>query len=180
MAAPVIVHIRRGKSLRLGLALLPIVLFCLMFFALVVSGTTGSSWVAAVSLACGVLVGALATFHIGIALRQPVALRMDFHGISGFYVTPATWDEIAKIGTFGDHNNSRFLGFALHDPIAFRDRQTPWHRFKSWSTGRSYGYHIVIPELILRNAKVDDLRTQALMFHSAATAADPLHRHHQP
>ena len=167
MVKPVIVQIKRGKSIMLGALIVPIVLFGLLYFAIAVFDDDISGWLAATSLFVTLFFAALAVYFIGIALRQPVALRLDENGISGFYVTPATWDEIASVGTFEDTNRYKFLGFALHDPIAFRDRQTPWGRLRSWSTGRGFGYHIVVQELILKEAKVADLAERAETFHAA-------------
>ncbi|MFC6636553.1 hypothetical protein [Sulfitobacter sediminilitoris] len=82
----------------------------------------------------GLVAGGLAVFlffawfaftFLALARRRPVALRMDEKGISGYYVDPATWDEIKDVRAFIAGKGHRFLGFELKDPATFRDRQTP-------------------------------------------------------
>lgn len=107
-------------------------------------------------------------YFIGVALKSPIALRMDARGISGFYADPTTWAEIARIESFANDKGHMFLGFTLHDHIAFRDRQTPWRRWKSHAYGRGTGHHIIVPEALLQDATAKDLAHSARALHAAS------------
>ncbi len=113
------------------------------------------------AILCLMIFGALAVWMLGIAIKRPVALRMDRHGISGFYADPATWDEIEKINVVADNKGNLCLGFALCDPVGFRDRQTPWRRFSYWSNNRGYGHHVMVPPVALSKGQAENLVTQA-------------------
>lgn len=150
---------------------------CLAFllFGLLALGDAGHFMIW-LSLIGAIAFGWPALHCFGLALRKPVALRMDAKGISGYYITPALWDEIAEIGTYSQtagalrHSGEtvRFLGFRLHDPVGFRDQQTAWERLRSWSSGRGVGYHLVIPGTALDNDNLDALAAQAEVFMAEA------------
>lgn len=167
---PVVVQIKPGTSIALGFVFLPFALFGVIYGGLTLIWF-GPSIHMVLGLPCTAVFGALSAYFFGIALRKPVALRMDQNGISGFYAEPTSWAEIRAIGVFTTDKEKTFLGITLHDPIAFRDRQTPLRRLKSWSSGRSSGYHILIPEMILQDATARDLALRAKALHAAATAA---------
>lgn len=164
---PVIIRINRAKAVLLASLLIPIALLGAAFFIFavtVVANFRGLTWAA---FALAAISGAGAVFYFGLAARHPVALRMDVHGISGYYIAPVTWNEIAATGVFHDSKGNAFLGFALHDPIAFRERQTAWGRFKSWSMGRSAGFHLGVPAVVLKDANLTDLVQQADTLRAA-------------
>jgi hypothetical protein len=167
MAEPVIVKINRRRAILLGALILPIALVGLIFLWLAIFIAESFNWPAFLALLLTICCGAVSLFFFGIAYRMPVALRMDAQGISGFYADPATWQEISDSAAFSGNKGHLFLGFALHNPVGFRDRQTAWQRLKSWSSGRGYGYHIVVPEVILKDATVEDLATKAKVLHAA-------------
>lgn len=121
-------------------------------------------WIAATGL---LLFGVLAVRLLGIAFSRPIALRMDQNGISGYYADPATWREIDQIDLVTDSKGNVSLGFALNDPVGFRDRQTPWRRFLYWSNGRSHGHHVVIPHLALKNGQAEQLVDHARRLKAA-------------
>ncbi|MEP5732136.1 MAG: hypothetical protein ABJL67_22505 [Sulfitobacter sp.] len=152
--------------------MVPFALLGLAFLFLSIVQAAVFGWVSVLALGISIVFGGSAAFFFGIAWRRPVALRLDRHGISGFYTPPATWDEITDIGIFKDTNHNRFLGFALRDPIGFRDRQTAWGRLKSHFSNRSFGYHIIVPDIILQDADVETIAEQAKAFHTAATDAE--------
>lgn len=163
MPAPVLVHLN-GKR-------------CVMFaavygtFAAVMGGLIALPIM--VGIFDGLVAGGLAVFlffawfaftFLALARSRPVALRMDEKGISGYYVDPATWDEIKDVRAFIAGKGHRFLGFELKDPATFRDRQTPWRRYRSWSLGRQNGVHQVVPEMVLAAVTVEELAKTARQF----------------
>jgi hypothetical protein len=164
---PVIVRIRRGKAALHGGIFATIALASLAICLLLASVGTPDLWLLFTGLCVTSGFAGFALLFLGIALRNPVALRMDPQGISGFYCDPATWDEITDIGLVIGQKHHRFLGFTLRDPIGFRDRQSPWRRFASWSSGRASGHHIIVPELLLHDTRVDDLVAKARDLHAA-------------
>ena len=172
MTPPILVPIRRSRSLMIAGSFAVLAAFCLGFFGLVLTRDAPIDALPFVTFAVGAGCAALAFYFAGVALRAPMALRMDQNGISGYYAEPAEWREIKDIGVITGQKGHRFLGFALHDPIAFRDRQTAWRRLTSWSNGRSTGHHIVIPELILKDRSVDDLAAEANALHKGAVHGD--------
>lgn len=166
MSDPVIVHIRTRKSFWMGVLFSVFGLQWSLLFGAFMWLSSEISFGLFLAFAPGPLSGLMGLWFLGIALKSPVALRMDAHGISGFYADPATWDEITTIGTFTDANRNRFVGFAVQDPIALRDRQTAWGRLKSHASGRHYGYHIAVPERLLKGSDVEALATQAKALHA--------------
>ncbi len=179
MTEPVLIRIGRARLgwLSAGLALLT--LWCLGFSALVLSLDSIDGTLLFIGLLCAVGFGWLALFCGGVALSSPVALRMDQHGISGFYTEPVSWHEISGIGiavtevnVHRNFRNQRHLGFALHDPVGFRDRQSAWRRLTSWLSGRTSGYHITVPELVIKGIALEELLEQARAMHAQATASD--------
>lgn len=172
MTPPILVPTRRSRSLMIAGSFAVLAVFCLGFFGLALTRAAPLDALPFVTFAVGAGCAALTFYFVGVALRAPMALRMDQNGISGYYAEPAEWAEIKDIGVITGQKGHRFLGFALHDPIAFRDRQTAWRRLTSWSSGRSSGYHIVIPELILKDRSVDDLAAEANALRKAAVHGD--------
>ena len=151
---------------------LGVAFFCVFLSFFAFYGTSfdeGLPFQSKLSIATTLLFAPAAMFLIGMAIHNPLALRMDKDGISGFYTSPAKWSEIESIKLINGTRNTKSLGFALEDPIGFRDRQTPFQRFTSWMNGRSTGYHISIPETVLKNTNVAELLDQAKRFHAAQT-----------
>lgn len=135
------------------------------------SGIAHTGEIVFMSVICAIVAvmsASSAVLLIGMAIRQPTALRMDAKGISGFYMAPAHWSEISKVGIRVGSKRKKSLGFTLHDHISFRDRQTAFQRFLSWLNGVNSGYHLVVPGAILKGADVDDLARQAQTFLIAA------------
>ena len=165
---PVIVRVNAGKATFMGVLYgLMILLFGLPFMLMALVGAPFGSWMGMAVMIVAVF-GLLATLNLGLALRKPVALRMDETGISGWYSAPATWAEIAQISVLDGSKGAKLLAFALHDPIAFRDRQSPWQRLTSAMNGRSNGHHIVISEMLLDGMRAADLLPLAHTRHAAA------------
>ena len=161
--APVLVRINRRRCLLLGgvQGAVALLLVALLAFPLAVGIF---DWLIAAGLATAAVFGWFALYFFGLAARNPVALRMDDHGISGFYTEPATWGDISSVAVVSDSRNSRYLGFVLADPEAFRARQGPWRRFKFWSSYKGAGAHILIPEMVLADADMEGLAATASGF----------------
>ena len=143
-------------------------LFCLAFAALIV--WSGSEFGTAFWIFLGSLVffGLPSFRFLGVAIKRPVAFRIDKNGISGYYADPATWREIADINVVTDGKGRASVGFALIDPVGFRDKQTPWRRFTYWSNGRGLGHHVIISHLLLGRGQAMKLADQARAFKAAA------------
>ena len=165
---PVIVQIRPGKALFLGvLSGFVGLMFFGLFMFLWIFGTTEQGMVFLGGLT-GLAILGYAVHHLGIAIRKPVALRMDAHGISGYFAEPSVWPEIMEIETFSGSKGARYLGFAFLNPDIIRDRQSFARRLYNWSHRFTYNYQIVVPETLLRDADVDTLAAAARAFHRAA------------
>lgn len=168
MAEVVIVRMNRRRCVLLGIAHAVLALVFLGLVALPLANGLFDGLVAAGLLTAGVF-GWFALHFLALAARNPVALRLDDKGISGFYADPATWDDIKSVFAFEGSKRRRFLGVELLDPVAFRDRQTAFRRFLSSLHGATQGAHLVVPEQVLDGATADAL---------AKTAAQFLARHH--
>ncbi|KIN75065.1 hypothetical protein Z945_2964 [Sulfitobacter noctilucae] len=169
MTDTIIVQIRPRRAMAIGVCTgLVAAIWLMICFWLFVFHANGLTWAGFLSTLVGAVFAGLACLNIGIAFKKPAALRMDAHGISGFYADPATWHEIEKIDTITDAKGRRFLGFGLLDAVAFRDHQTPWRRFVCWANGRHSGLHIIISEALLRDATAEGLAAQAKRLHQQA------------
>jgi hypothetical protein len=152
----------------LGGALIFCTLFCLFFSGLLLwtdpkFGT--AFWLTVTGL---VFFGLPGLWCLGVAIKRPVALRMDKTGISGFFTDPVTWGEIDQINVVRSHKGQLMLGFALNDPISFRDTQTPWRRYRYWANGRSFGHQVILPHLTLKNGQAAKLVVAARDLKAAS------------
>lgn len=84
----------------------------------------------------------LAVYALGIAWARPVGLRIDQHGLSGYYVASLTWDEIKSVEALGLYRGHG-IGLTLKDPQQFVARQSVWGRVRYALRRRPYD--IVIP-----------------------------------
>ena len=167
---PVIVELRTGNAKFLGI---------LAGSCGTVLLVVGLFWAASGALAGdGVFLGGLvvivilsfAAFYLGLAIRKPVALRMDAHGISGYFAEPSVWPEIMTIESWESAKGRRYLGFAFLNPDIIHSRQSRWRRFCNWSRNPNFGdrFQIVIPEALLMDGGVEHLAAQARAFHRMA------------
>ncbi len=165
---PIKVKLRPVPYYIVGGGLLFFTIICLLVSGMVAwVGDFGTAfWVA---FGTSVSFGLPSFWFLGIAIKRPIALRMDENGISGFYADPATWDEIEQINVARDHKGRPMVGFALHDPIGFRDRQTPWRRYKYWANGRAFGHHVILPHMTLKNGEAAKLVVVARDLKAAAS-----------
>lgn len=164
------VHIRRGKLLATGIVA-GLFAAAMTAYGWYILSITGSLHFLAVLCAIMALLCAFYTVYaVGLSLKNPIALRMDRDGVSGFYTAPAKWREIEKISVFTGSKGHKFLGFTLKDSFGFRARQTAFQRFRSWDAFNGTGAHIVVPASVLRNIEVEDLLTQAKTFHLSTHA----------
>lgn len=180
MAEPVIVRINRRRSALIGTGCAALGVVSLGFMALCLAAGRPDGTLIALSLLCAGAFLWLGVHFIGIAWRNPVALRLDAKGISGYYTPPAEWSEIKTVRRIIqtiDHNSAQGIllrqrvevqqmGFEFHDPIAMRDRQTAWQRLASWSNGRANGVHVVVPEAVLKGVTVAELLPKAQALHA--------------
>jgi len=164
----VVVEIRTGKAVFLGL----LSGFCAAWFLqssvtlFLADGAERQPLILSLFVFC--FTAAAAAHYLGVAVRKPVALRMDVHGISGYYAEPATWPEIMSIDAFKGTKGRKYLGFAFLNPDTIRKRQSALSKLLNWSKNPSYTYQIVVPEEILRDADVEGLAARARAFQRAA------------
>lgn len=166
MSAEILVRINRRRCVLLGIAQAAM---CLLIIAMLVFPLFIGifDWLILLGLAGSAMFGWFALYFFGLARKNPIALRMDKQGISGFYADPASWAEIKSAFAYVGHKHHRFLGFELHDPVAFRDRQSPWRRYLSWGNGRHHNAHLVVPQIVLADTTVNELAEQAQQFLAA-------------
>ena len=110
---------------------------------------------------------------IGIAVRRPTALRMDEVGISGYYVKPLEWSQIAEISIHKDYPNNGFvyllrIGIKLADPDAFMKGQTLWQRLNMRHLARKSGFHITIRPILEQEVSFAGIVRQANILQAAA------------
>ena len=165
---PILIPIRATHALILGI----LSGFC----GLMLTGTVLTlGWIGARSgpgflagLCAGLGVLAYAVHSIGVSIRKPVALRMDAHGISGYYATPSRWIEIMQIETFSGRKGRRYLGFAFLNPDMVAARQSWFLRALTWADNPRGRYQIVIPEAVLTGTDVEQVAFHARALQSAA------------
>lgn len=166
---PVIVELRTGKALFLGI-LASICTLVLAGFYIPLTVAEALDGQIVFFGGCVVLaVAAFAAYYLGLAIRKPVALRMDSHGISGFYAEPAVWPEIMEVAALDGHKGARYLCFAFLNPDTIRNRQSAWSKFSNWSRGPfGYRYQIVISQELLLDRDVESLAIIARAFQRDA------------
>lgn len=171
MADPVLLRINKrwtmilcGCAVLLGFYLLALVALPLWFGIF--------HWLVFAGLALGLYMMWLALFYAGITRQDPVALRMDESGISGFFVPATNWREIKRITHYKDQKHNVYLGFEMNDPAALHARQTAWQRFKTWQLRRQ-NVQISVPLSLLQVTSPDDLIARADALKSAAKLNDP-------
>ena len=172
----VIVQLRTGKAFTFGSMTVFCILTLLGFGILVAAAGRLDGQTIFIGGSILLLLAICAAYYFGLAIRKPVALRMDANGISGYYAEPAVWSEIMEIATFETSKGARYLGFAFLNPETIRNRQSAWRKFSNWarnpfqnkSRNAHYHYQIVISQELLLERDVESLATIARAFHRAA------------
>ncbi|WP_415919645.1 hypothetical protein [Tateyamaria sp. SN6-1] len=120
-------------------------------------------------LVIGLLLTGLGLLNLGIARGRPVALRIDRHGMSGYYVPTLNWTDILRFGRTAP--GSQTLAIELFDRAEVRRRQTSlmWRFNLRLPLGGNW--HIVVPGEVLEH-DLDRIVATAKRFHSAAMARD--------
>ncbi len=84
---------------------------------------------------CGlVLFGGLAMYGIGLALARPVGLRLDEHGILGFFAPSLPWQEIAGLEKMSFYQGEGVI-IHLKDKRSFLAAQSTFGRIRHVLTG---------------------------------------------
>lgn len=121
-------------------------------------------WLLVLAVVLGLLLAGLGVMNLMIARSRPVALRIDRHGVSGYYVPPLAWAEISRIDRTAPGANT--LGIALQDRDEVRRRQrSPWTRF-NLSLPLQGGWHLLVPGEVLE-ADLDEVVRVARAFQAA-------------
>lgn len=106
---------------------------------------------------CGMLgFGAFAAFGLGVAWRNPIGLRLDQHGISGYYCKPIRWDEIAEIGPTSI-GHTRLIGVKLTNTEDYTARLSPFAQVMRWGQPGGFDATIGIAHLKVPSTEVMDL-----------------------
>ena len=165
----IIVHMRTGKAMLIGC----MAAFCtlvLLGFGILIAASGKMEGQTVFLGSCVLLaLGGSAAYYIGLAIRKPVALRMDAIGISGYFAEPAVWPEIMEIATFEGSKGARYLGFAFLNAETIRNRQSAWSKFNNWARNPfGYRYQIVISQELLLDRDVETLAMLARTFQRDA------------
>ena len=87
--------------------------------------------------------GALSAYLAGVALFTPHGLRLDAHGLSGYYApAPLEWSDIADIDLVRS-GKTMVIGLRLHDRDAYWSRLTLGQRL--FRLGQPSPFHASIP-----------------------------------
>ncbi|MEH6646622.1 hypothetical protein [Sulfitobacter sp.] len=120
----------------------------------------------------------ISIYLFGIAIRQPIALRMDEDGISGYYAPPLTWSQIADFGVYRDRSEGTFIpttyiGIRVARTGALYAAQTPRQRSTTASLFRKSDYHILIPQIMLKDFSAGRVVSAAKALQVFSKKADP-------
>lgn len=103
--------------------------FILRGYLLVTVETARSALFADLMLAFGTLFfGGLAIYAIGLAWRKPVGLRLDAHGVSGYFAPSLQWEDIRAIPA---RSIKQRVLIDLKDPQSFWATQPLWTRINN-------------------------------------------------
>ncbi len=120
-------------------------------------------------LVIGVALLGLGLLNFAIARGQPVALRLDRDGLSGYYIPTLNWTEVLRVGR--TQPGRATLGIELFDKDAVRRRQrSPMMRF-NLRLKLGGNWHLVVPGDVL-DADLDAVAQTARAFHETAMERD--------
>ncbi|MEO0502710.1 MAG: hypothetical protein AAFZ14_05250 [Pseudomonadota bacterium] len=122
-------------------------------------------------LVIGLLLLYFGALSIGMARARPVALRIDRHGVSGYYVPALDWTDILRFDRKEARSTS--LGIELFNRADVRNRQRRLMWRFNLRLPLSGNWHIIVPGDVL-DAELDDIVATAQAFHSAAIARDQM------
>ena len=167
--APLVLHVRPGKIGRGGRASIVLGLLLIGVCTLVMVYGTFFPAFLYIFLALGVLLLVFGAMSLGMARGRPVGLRVDAHGVSGYYVPTLDWTEIVRIDR--TEPGSTMLGIELFDRIAVRARQRSVISRLNLSLPLSGNWHILVPGDVLE-ADLDAVIATARTLHTAAIDRD--------
>jgi len=106
-----------------------------------------------------ILIGSAAAFLGGvyllaIAIGRPVALRIDEQGLSGYYIPPVVWEDVARIGVWQQPSGEytlplTYVGIRMSNSGQLYRGQTPAGREATNKALRRSKYHVLIPQIML-------------------------------
>ena len=117
----------------------------------------------------GLLLVYFGALSIGMARARPVALRLDRHGVSGYYVPTLDWTDILRFDR--KEARSRSLGIELFDRAEVRNRQNRLMWQFNLRLPLSGNWHIIVPGEVL-DADLGDIVATAQAFQAAAISRD--------
>lgn len=168
MLQPIIVKASQTKALLCAVV-------CLLFAgaALIRVGLglpTGFGW--ALEPFCALFFGVSGIYLLGVAKFRPIALRMDQDGISGYYVPPLKWSEISEIDTYKEYVDggpiyTKHVGIRASRTTALFQGLSRRAYDKAIRLENRTGFHILIPQMILKDFDAGDVVFHAGLYQEA-------------
>lgn len=118
-----------------------------------------------------------ALYLLAIGFFRPIALRMDADGISGYHAPPVKWEDIDDIAVYVQETRRNpfditYAAFRLtHSAVLLH--AVPHHRYEhALRLRRRSGYHVLVPQMMLKDYDASTVVTYARAFHQARQAQD--------
>lgn len=114
-----------------------------------------------------------ALYLFALAIFRPIALRMDADGISGYYIPPMRWHEIGEIAPYKERAGLS-LFYTMHVGIKVANTKRlftalSWGKYnRALRLQKSTGFHILIPQLMLKDMNARSVVTAAHGFQTDA------------
>ncbi len=167
--APVIVRTCRTRAVITGLIATGVAATLLV--RMVLGLTTGMGWILE-PLGAAFLTGC-AFYLFAIAMFRPIALRMDADGISGYYAPPLRWEDIDSFDVYTERHEggpfyTRHIGIKVARTTSLFNGLTRQKYDRALHLYKRTGFHILIPQMILKDLDANAVVYHAYMFQSAA------------
>ncbi len=114
-----------------------------------------------------------ALYLLAIVIFGPIALRMDKDGISGYFAPPLRWKDISDIDVYVMETRRSYIpityaGFKItHSAVLFKT--VSFRRYEqALRNRRRSGYHVLVPQLMLKDMDAASVVAYARAFQAAA------------
>lgn len=110
-----------------------------------------------------------ALYLFGMAIWRPVALRMDEHGLSGYYCPPVQWKNVREVAVYrqksgGTFFTTTYIGIKLTHAGALYSHEKPRQYERGKRIFRLSGYHVLVPQYMLKDFSAYRAVSQAQVF----------------